>query len=98
MPWALLVHLFPLFRTPSQEEMLLPGASSPELEALLLFSVSTFDLWAYSALANTYIAAVGGVFEFIKLSSANLREKDDSLNTALGGFLAGTVLGLRRKP
>jgi hypothetical protein len=43
------------------------------------------------------IAAVGGIYELVKFSSANLRERDDALNTAYGGFLAGTVLGLRRK-
>jgi len=43
------------------------------------------------------IAAVGGIYELVRFSSANLREKDDALNTAYGGFLAGTVLGLRRK-
>jgi len=41
------------------------------------------------------LAAVGGSYEFTRLASANLREKDDSLNTAIGGFLAGSVLGLR---
>jgi Tim17/Tim22/Tim23/Pmp24 family len=40
-------------------------------------------------------AAVGGTYEFTRFASANLREKDDSLNTAIGGFLAGSVLGLR---
>ncbi|MCJ1246542.1 hypothetical protein MMC30_003750 [Trapelia coarctata] len=40
-------------------------------------------------------AAMGGAYEFTKLASANLREKDDSWNTAIGGFLAGGVLGLR---
>jgi hypothetical protein len=40
---------------------------------------------------------VGGVYELVKFSSANLREKEDALNTAYGGFLAGTILGLRRK-
>lgn len=48
-------------------------------------------------LANMSIAAVGGIYELVKFSSANLRERDDALNTAFGGFLAGTVLGLRRK-
>jgi hypothetical protein len=43
------------------------------------------------------VAAVGGIYELVRFSSANLREKDDALNTAYGGFLAGTVLGLRRK-
>lgn len=46
--------------------------------------------------ADIYVAAMGGIYEFARFSAANLREKDDSLNTALGGFLAGSVLGLRR--
>ena len=40
-------------------------------------------------------AAVGGVFEFTRAASANLREKDDFWNHATGGFLAGAVLGVR---
>lgn len=40
-------------------------------------------------------AAVGGTYEFTRFASANLRERDDSLNTAIGGFLAGSVLGLK---
>ncbi len=38
---------------------------------------------------------MGGTYEFTRFASANLREKDDSINTAIGGFLAGSVLGLR---
>merc|ERR1712093_348774 len=49
-----------------------------------------------AAINGTMITgAVGGTYEFTRFASANLREKDDSLNTALGGFLAGSVLGLR---
>ncbi len=48
------------------------------------------------SLANLSTAAVGGIYELVKLSSANLRERDDALNTAYGGFLAGTILGMRR--
>lgn len=40
-------------------------------------------------------AAMGGTYEFARVASANLREKDDSWNPAIGGFLAGAVLGLR---
>jgi hypothetical protein len=40
-------------------------------------------------------AAMGGTYEFTRFASANLRERDDSLNTAIGGFLAGSVLGLK---
>jgi len=38
---------------------------------------------------------MGGSYEFVRYATANLREKDDSLNTALGGFVAGNILGLR---
>jgi len=40
-------------------------------------------------------AAMGGAYEFSKNASANLREKDDAWNPALGGFFAGTMMGLR---
>ena len=41
------------------------------------------------------IAAMGGTYEFARTASANLREKNDSWNPALGGFLAGAILGFR---
>ncbi|KAJ5295892.1 hypothetical protein PENANT_c001G04630 [Penicillium antarcticum] len=40
-------------------------------------------------------AAVGGTYAFVKTASANLREKEDHYNTALGGFFSGAILGLR---
>lgn len=43
----------------------------------------------------TLLAAMGGAYEFTRLASANLREKDDSLNQAFGGFVAGSIIGLR---
>ena len=46
-------------------------------------------------MTDHFPAAVGGTYEFTRFASANLREKDDSMNTAIGGFLAGSVLGLR---
>lgn len=39
--------------------------------------------------------AMGGTYEFFRKASANLREKDDTYNEAIGGFVAGTMLGLR---
>ncbi|EFX00879.1 NADH-ubiquinone oxidoreductase subunit [Grosmannia clavigera kw1407] len=39
-------------------------------------------------------AAVGGVYEFSRVAMANLREKKDVYNTAVSGFLAGSVFGL----
>ena len=41
------------------------------------------------------IAAAGGTYAFTKAAAANLREKDDSWNPALGGFLSGGIFGLR---
>lgn len=38
---------------------------------------------------------MGGAYEFTKSASANLRQKDDTYNTAIGGFFSGTMLGLR---
>ncbi|PWY88488.1 NADH-ubiquinone oxidoreductase 213 kDa subunit [Aspergillus heteromorphus CBS 117.55] len=40
-------------------------------------------------------AAMGGTYEFVKTASANLREKNDHYNVALGGFFAGAILGIR---
>jgi len=47
------------------------------------------------SLIGRYTAAMGGVYEFSKNAAANLREKDDTYNYAIGGFLSGAVLGLR---
>jgi hypothetical protein len=72
------------------------GESSRELAAPSPSSVRlsyTEDL--IGAGADLFLAAVGGTYEFTRFASANLREKDDSMNTAIGGFLAGSVLGLR---
>ncbi|KAI9932782.1 hypothetical protein ASPWEDRAFT_63792 [Aspergillus wentii DTO 134E9] len=42
-------------------------------------------------------AAMGGTYEFVKTASANLREKEDPYNVALGGFVSGSLLGLRAR-
>ena len=41
------------------------------------------------------VAAMGGAFEFSRLAAANLREKDDSWNPAIGGFFGGAVAGMK---
>lgn len=38
---------------------------------------------------------MGGAFEFTRLAAANLREKDDSWNPAIGGFFGGAVAGMK---
>lgn len=40
-------------------------------------------------------AAMGGAYMFTKDAAANLRKKDDSYNSAIGGAFAGSLLGLR---
>ncbi|KAI4153286.1 MAG: hypothetical protein L6R39_001618 [Caloplaca ligustica] len=42
-------------------------------------------------------AAIGGTYEFARTAAANLREKDDSYNQAIGGFFAGGIVGLRMR-
>ncbi|KAI0128006.1 hypothetical protein BJ170DRAFT_595846 [Xylariales sp. AK1849] len=41
------------------------------------------------------LTAVPAVYSFVKDASANLRETDDALNTTVGAFLGGAILGLR---
>ena len=48
--------------------------------------------------ANGDLAAMGGTYEFTKFASANLRKKNDSLNSVFGGLIAGSVLGFKREP
>lgn len=38
---------------------------------------------------------MGGSYEFVKTASANLRQKQDHWNVGLGGFVSGSLLGLR---
>ena len=38
---------------------------------------------------------MGASYEFVKCASANLRAKEDHYNTMLGGFFAGSMIGLR---
>ncbi|EPE26969.1 NADH-ubiquinone oxidoreductase 213 kDa subunit [Glarea lozoyensis ATCC 20868] len=45
----------------------------------------------------TYFAAIGGAYQFTMDAAANLREKDDSYNPAIGGLVAGAVMGLRSR-
>ncbi|KAI1125238.1 hypothetical protein F5Y10DRAFT_279609 [Nemania abortiva] len=41
------------------------------------------------------LAALTTVYSFSKDAAANLREKDDTLNTTIGAFLGGATLGLK---
>ena len=39
-------------------------------------------------------ASGGAAFQFTLDSAANLRQKDDSYNHAIAGFVSGTIVGL----
>lgn len=41
------------------------------------------------------LALLGATFKFTTAASANLREKDDTLNVSIGAFFAGSTIGLR---
>jgi len=58
-------------------------------------NVTAWGVFSRSGSTIAVFTAMGATYEFSRFASANLREKDDSLNTVLGGFLAGGVLGLR---
>lgn len=80
--------------------MCLLGASSHGQAAPLLSSVLPLALHVCVRCSETDhdSAAMGGTYEFSKLASANLREKDDSWNSAIGGFLAGSIMGIKCSP
>ena len=40
-------------------------------------------------------AAMGGAYMFSKDAAANLRKKDDTYNSAIGGAFAGSMMGLK---
>ena len=46
-------------------------------------------------IANANEALVGGAYTFTTLATSNLRQKNDTWNTAIGGFAGGACLGLR---
>ncbi|KAI9816933.1 MAG: hypothetical protein M1826_001705 [Phylliscum demangeonii] len=58
-------------------------------------NVSAWGVFTRTGGIITTFAAMGGIYEFAKFGCANLRERDDTWNTTLGGLLAGAVLGLR---
>jgi hypothetical protein len=70
------------------------GEFSLGVEEPLLHLVFFF-FFISSSPANCCIAAMGGSYEFFRYAAANLRQKDDSYNPAIGGFVAGSVMGLR---
>ncbi|KAJ5679681.1 NADH-ubiquinone oxidoreductase [Penicillium macrosclerotiorum] len=60
-------------------------------------NVGPLGIFQRSGSTITVLAAMGGTYEFAKTASANLREKEDPWNTAIGGFFSGAILGLRAR-
>lgn len=56
---------------------------------------TAFALAHSMTLPDNFTAAMGATYGFSKSAAANLREKDDSWNPAIAGFLAGSIGGLR---
>jgi len=79
---------------------MIAGAAGATISAiqntLTKSNVGAWGVFTRSGSTMAVFAAMGGTYEFTRFASANLREKDDSWNTAIGGFLAGSVLGLQR--
>lgn len=40
---------------------------------------------------------MGAAYEFARCASSNLRQVDDPWNEAIGGFMGGAMLGIRRR-
>ncbi|KAI9703980.1 MAG: hypothetical protein M1820_005762 [Bogoriella megaspora] len=59
-------------------------------------NVGAMGVFTRSGGTIAVFAAMGASYEFFKNASANLREKNDSLNPTIGGFFAGSMVGLRR--
>ncbi|KAK3317871.1 hypothetical protein B0T19DRAFT_300562 [Cercophora scortea] len=58
-------------------------------------NVGAWGVFTRGGSAITTVSAVMGMYEFSRIAAANLREKEDHYNQAIGGFLAGSILGLR---
>ncbi|ETS75300.1 NADH-ubiquinone oxidoreductase subunit A [Pestalotiopsis fici W106-1] len=58
-------------------------------------SVGAGGIFSRSGATIATMTAVPTVYCFVKDASANLREKDDTLNTTIGAFFGGAMLGLR---
>ncbi|KAI9840284.1 MAG: hypothetical protein M1838_004133 [Thelocarpon superellum] len=55
-------------------------------------NVGAFGVFTRTGGTIATFAAMGASYEFSKSAAANLREKDDSWNPTVGGFVAGAVM------
>ncbi len=62
---------------------------------IAMFGITESKTAHWDQQLTSFSAAVGGVYQFSSIAAANLREKNDSINAAIGAFLAGSLMGLR---
>lgn len=60
-------------------------------------NVGVWGVFTRTGSTIAVMTVMGAGFGFTKNAAANLREKDDYLNHAIGGFVGGAVLGLRHR-
>ncbi|KAI9752432.1 MAG: hypothetical protein M1815_000510 [Lichina confinis] len=72
-------------------------AYSAVQNSLTKHNVGAWGVFTRSGGVVTMFVAAGGAYEFGRVASANLREKDDSWGPAIGGFIGGAVLALRAR-
>ncbi|ROT35746.1 NADH-ubiquinone oxidoreductase 21.3 kDa subunit [Sodiomyces alkalinus F11] len=65
--------------------------------ALQRENVGALSVFTRSGGIIAVFAIGGGAYNFTKIASANLRQKNDPWNSALGGFVAGSVIGMTRR-
>ncbi|KAK9412880.1 hypothetical protein SUNI508_12293 [Seiridium unicorne] len=63
--------------------------------SLVKTNVGAFGVFTRTGTTIATLTAVPTVYCFVKDATANLREKDDTLNTTVGAFFGGATLGLR---
>lgn len=89
---------WPPFKTPSRARMSEPWDSSLDSEGLRqpLVREIRVEERLIEVVLTYRAAAMGASYAFASTVSANLRQKNDSWNTAVGGFLGGSMIGLTR--
>lgn len=65
--------------------------------ALQRQNVGAMSVFTRSGGIIAAFAVSGGAYNFTKIASANLRQKNDPWNSALGGFVAGSLMGMTRR-
>ncbi|KAI0832206.1 hypothetical protein F5Y06DRAFT_190383 [Hypoxylon sp. FL0890] len=76
------------------------GAGAGLITSAVQNSLAKRNVGAWGVFTRTggtigLFTAVGAVFTFSEAAAANLREKDDTLNTTIASFLSGATIGLR---